>query len=1007
MLGRTRQDRLFARFVERGDVHALGEVFDATAPELLRIAAHLVGSREQAGDLVQNAFLIALEKRAEFASERRVLPWLCGIVAKLALNERRRALRRFPGSERAGPEDPRAAAEAREFRAAFAHALAGLPEPYRPVLELHLERGLDAGEIGTALGRPSGTVRTQIVRGLEGLRRRLPRGFVAGVLAAPNGVELGAARAAVLRRAAESLPGSGPTPAAAVGPGLLVSGAGTMKSLVVLCALCLALVPFGLRLASSSTGAPRGQSSEPSLAARRPEPGEASRAEPVAPLSAGERVPPGTQPATAATEGSLEVLVRWANDGAPARAQALDVMPTGEAFGELHPRRVITDDAGRALFVGLRPGVVSVQASTGVRCSAEVVAGVQGTVDLALEGFPLLGQVVDDQGAPVADADVWVSSELRYPPERAGAVPFHGQYGERTLRTDAEGRFETRIAPVQCLAAFKEGHGPSCTVSPFRGARPSPERPASVVLRLQAEGGSLAVTVRGADGAPLVDALVLAGPEVPYLTLDEDLSTPPALRASTDETGRAWLSPLSAGRIPVEVRAAGHGPWRGEVEIPVGRAAGLEVALAAGAVVEGIVRDAGGAPLAEALVRHDSAEQLRASLATTDAQGAYRLEGLPDGALTLVASHEDWGSATSELTLTAGGTSRWDVRMPPRAAITGLVLDDVGQPASGADVFAYGPAGHARTHADAAGRFTLMPLAPGQAYELRAEVRARSGGLAIAERTAVPAGAEVELRPATDDVPSARLRGRVLRADGAPAAGYEVDTAPLDGEPGARVPLDDDGTFELGPWPPARLRLSVFRNGGRVACGDFGVHEMLAGATVDVGDLVLPLPGSARIRIAEGEAERGMASLFRDGLFVHARPVTEGVVAWDELPPGDYAVCVIRGGASPVTGMVAFAVRPGQVAEPALTVAVARRRELRVERPSGCTNAALVLRATAAGGRDVWLDWTLLDSDEASTRIDLPDGVLELHLASEDGCRGVAPVSADTAPIVVVLAREE
>src|SRR5262245_45418861 len=171
MFGRARQDRLFARFVERGDVQALGEVFDATAPELMRIAAHLVGSREQAADLVQNAFLIALEKRAEFASERRVLPWLCGIVARLARNERRRALRRFPEATRpdskpSGREDPGAAAEALEFRAAFAHAMAGLPAVYRPVLELHLEQGLDAGAIGAALGRPSGTVRTQIVRGL-------------------------------------------------------------------------------------------------------------------------------------------------------------------------------------------------------------------------------------------------------------------------------------------------------------------------------------------------------------------------------------------------------------------------------------------------------------------------------------------------------------------------------------------------------------------------------------------------------------------------------------------------------------------------------------------------------------------------------------------------------------------------------------------------------------------------------------------------------------------------
>ncbi|HZN40698.1 MAG TPA: sigma-70 family RNA polymerase sigma factor [Planctomycetota bacterium] len=153
MFGRARHDRLFARFAATGDVHALGEVFDATAPELVRIAAHLVGSRDQARDLVQSAFLIAIEKRQQFAAERRVLPWLCGIVANLARNQRRRDQRELATVPRAGAEDPVAAAEAAEFRASFAQAKDALPPVYRPVLDLYLEQGLNAGQIGEALGR--------------------------------------------------------------------------------------------------------------------------------------------------------------------------------------------------------------------------------------------------------------------------------------------------------------------------------------------------------------------------------------------------------------------------------------------------------------------------------------------------------------------------------------------------------------------------------------------------------------------------------------------------------------------------------------------------------------------------------------------------------------------------------------------------------------------------------------------------------------------------------------
>src|SRR5262245_14702383 len=249
MFGRNRHDRLFARFASRGDVHALGVVFDATAPELLRIATHLVGSREAARDLVQSAFLLAIERRAEFDAQRRVLPWLCGIVANLARNERRRAARSLQPPPPCPSDDPAAAAEAHEFRAAFARAKDALPELYRPVVDLHLEHGMAAVEIASALGRPAGTVRTQIVRGLELLRRGLPRGLAVAVTPIDLAV-LQPARACVLRHAATVW--SAPAAVAGGAAAFAFVGAGAMYKKITVVAVVGLLVALGVWLAAPS-----------------------------------------------------------------------------------------------------------------------------------------------------------------------------------------------------------------------------------------------------------------------------------------------------------------------------------------------------------------------------------------------------------------------------------------------------------------------------------------------------------------------------------------------------------------------------------------------------------------------------------------------------------------------------------------------------------------------------------------------------------------------------------
>lgn len=182
-------NRLFLRYREHGDGRALAAVFDLTAKELLAVAAHLARDAGEAEDLVQIVFLRAMERAAAFDRAQGLRPWLHGILWREALAARRRAARRLEPDAltRAGESDPAELAAERELPATVRAALEGLPRRYREVVEPLLLEEKPAHVIAAQLGRSSGTVRVQIHRGLDRLRRALPRGLSAhGVTALPT-----------------------------------------------------------------------------------------------------------------------------------------------------------------------------------------------------------------------------------------------------------------------------------------------------------------------------------------------------------------------------------------------------------------------------------------------------------------------------------------------------------------------------------------------------------------------------------------------------------------------------------------------------------------------------------------------------------------------------------------------------------------------------------------------------------------------------------------------------
>lgn len=156
---------------------------------LYTIALRLLGDRRDAEEVAQDALVRAFRAMHGYPRERivalRLRPWLASIAVNLARNRRRRIDdRRPPGSLEpmldAGydpPSDvgtlPAVAADRRETQRELAALLLRLTPAVRSAIVLRHVDGLSVAEVAEALGRPEGTVKAQVHRGLRELRALL------------------------------------------------------------------------------------------------------------------------------------------------------------------------------------------------------------------------------------------------------------------------------------------------------------------------------------------------------------------------------------------------------------------------------------------------------------------------------------------------------------------------------------------------------------------------------------------------------------------------------------------------------------------------------------------------------------------------------------------------------------------------------------------------------------------------------------------------------------------
>jgi len=149
--------------VKRGDAAAYDEIVRRYLRRAFAVAYRVLRQREDAEDVIQEAFAGALEHIDSFESGRPFGPWLFRIVINRALNARRsrslRATESLPEDLPDAARSPSRDLEQSEARDRLRRALESLPERQRIIVSLFELEGFPSAEIGSMLGLSDGTVR--------------------------------------------------------------------------------------------------------------------------------------------------------------------------------------------------------------------------------------------------------------------------------------------------------------------------------------------------------------------------------------------------------------------------------------------------------------------------------------------------------------------------------------------------------------------------------------------------------------------------------------------------------------------------------------------------------------------------------------------------------------------------------------------------------------------------------------------------------------------------------
>jgi RNA polymerase sigma-70 factor (ECF subfamily) len=183
------------RAVLEGDREAFRRLVERESVMVVRACYRILGDLHEAEDAAQEAFVTAYRSLGTWRGEGSFGAWIARIAVRIALRQaaRRRPvvridtpaeptdgskevgelLNRSAAGDRSATVDPAVAAVVGERDAELRAAVARLDEPYREVVAMRFFGERSLAEIAEASGRPIGTIKTHLHRGLQRLRLAL------------------------------------------------------------------------------------------------------------------------------------------------------------------------------------------------------------------------------------------------------------------------------------------------------------------------------------------------------------------------------------------------------------------------------------------------------------------------------------------------------------------------------------------------------------------------------------------------------------------------------------------------------------------------------------------------------------------------------------------------------------------------------------------------------------------------------------------------------------------
>lgn len=193
------EEQVLVKAAKAGDDGAFSQLVRRYDRNVFRIAQHITQNREDAEDVVQDAFLKAYENLEQFQGQSKFYTWLVRIAVNEALMKlRRRRPERFVSLDEEIKTDddsvPREVADwspnpeqmykQAELKEILGRTIQGLPAGFRTVFVLRDVEGLSTEETAEALDLSIPAVKSRLLRARLQLRERLSRYF-----SRPNGGE--------------------------------------------------------------------------------------------------------------------------------------------------------------------------------------------------------------------------------------------------------------------------------------------------------------------------------------------------------------------------------------------------------------------------------------------------------------------------------------------------------------------------------------------------------------------------------------------------------------------------------------------------------------------------------------------------------------------------------------------------------------------------------------------------------------------------------------------------